>query len=123
MATTPVTSLPTKTKSAVWWLLIIGVIWTIWWNVARVTFGWGATSVESIVYLALLSLFFILLGIFICFKESWAWVVSVAMLCVGIVSSFLICIIVPLYLIPLLLVILDRKKYWEMTRLRHPDEA
>jgi len=138
--------LTTKTKIAVWWLIVIGVVLTIWHLAASfmsLIYSLDAGPVDekeiNLVFVLLLgSIFYILSGISLSRKSKRAWAVAVTILSIITICSMGIylyisdyayysripCIKIPIilllgffiYLTPLILVILDRKNYFEMVR-------
>lgn len=148
--------LPTKTKIAVWWLIVMGVLLTIWtfmllsvYTLAdfteRADAYTGRSYNPSWLFIPMIgSIFAIYSGIFLSKKSKNAWNVAVAcpfitMICslVGwyfflsslpsFDSGFYIVAIVTSVLgepiVPFILVILDRKNYFEIVRQRELEKA
>ena len=134
------TKLPTKTLIAALWLAVMGVILTSWHLVLLLmSFGYSfaiGTADERRDYLLLVLLFgsilYTLSGFFLPIRIKWAWIVAVAILCIVLICSLGIDIYIfckgpfwitiglllgsLIYLTPIILLILDRKNYFEMLR-------
>ena len=131
--------LPTKTRIAKWWLIVVGVILIIFYFVVLgfsiiYSFDSGPTeeNIQPAFILFLGSIFYLISGIFISKKTKLAWIVAVTILFT--VAAFSLgtyiyffdtgygpVLVFPgilIYLTPLILIILDRKKFLEMVRLR-----
>ena len=136
--------LPTKTKVAVWWIRIIAALVVIGGLIfSVVSFTTAAPVVKedvsgifAFVVAAIVLpiwLLFLLPSIFLVFKKNWGWTTSIIMLSLEILGVWGVCIHFAIskgiyclqytpatifLLIPLILVILDRKNYFEMVRQR-----
>jgi cation transport ATPase len=134
--------LPTKTKIAVWWLIAFGGILTILailyiFELFLQTL-WSSSADYGFLYIVLFlgGIFTFISGIFLLKKSKRAWIVAVTVLVIATTcsiggylqlaidsanySKIPIALLVGLliYLTPLILVILDRKNYFEMIRQR-----
>ena len=134
--------LPIKTKIATWWLIVIGVLLTIlgvlYMFALFLQSMWSTSGDDGRLYIVLLlgGIFTFISGIFLSKESKWAWqiaaiVLIIAMICF--IAGYLclsidsanyskLPIILPvgllIYLTPLILIILDRKNYFEMVRQR-----
>ena len=127
--------LPIKTKMAIWWIITTGLLGTIGGIIAFTNHDWEisgeigdaiASYVVILVVIFLFGFFYVLAGIILAAKTKRAWKVAVAALslemAIGSYISYIIIIyfnyyfiaIVFAYLAPLILVIFDKKNYWEM---------
>jgi hypothetical protein len=137
-------NLPTKTLIAFLWLIIIGVLLASWHTIALIlsfSYSWAYSlnagsaneSSANFVFILLIgSIFYIISDIFLSRRNRRAWIVAVTALSVvsicsiGIYlyylssSSYSYYSAIPIisYLVPLLLIILDRKNYFEMVHRR-----
>ncbi|MFA5374938.1 MAG: hypothetical protein WC455_04185 [Dehalococcoidia bacterium] len=124
--------LPIKTKIAIWWIFVLGVLVFI-----IPLFALGYTNEEMILTPLLLlqnlciAFLYSLSGIFLIIRKTWAWNVAIAILTIEVFSLFIYLHVEInldmfggpilfaaniLLLIPLILIILDRKNYLEMVR-------
>lgn len=142
--------LPTKTKIAVWWLIIIGaalIIFLLIWSPYSFYFSFNAGQLKQAIVIALIlfigSIFYFASSFFLLKRSKRAWIIVVTLLSIialcpiGIYlyesidfakysedavnySEILIMLIswTLIYLIPLILVILDRKNYFSMLSQR-----
>jgi hypothetical protein len=134
--------LPIETKIAAWWLIIIGGIGLIFsvWNILSLLViffgeswgqesGWALIGTLSFGVIVLLSIFFLLPGIFLLRKKRWAWWVSIIIysgISLYLFSVFLsprfsltplnaidFCYLL-LFFIPFILLLLDRKNFFKV---------
>ena len=129
------TKLPTKTKIAVWWIRIfsIGIVISC---IAQVLLCFtDPTLFDSAIYALVflpIWILFLLPSILLPRKRRWCWIISIIILSLEILIILAVCIfgaihyrysyylelipIVIFYLVPFILIILDRKNYFEMHR-------
>jgi hypothetical protein len=136
--------LPTKTKIAVWWIRIIAalvaiggliVLFVSLTTAAPVVKEEGTGTFFFVVVVIVLPiwLLFLLPSIFLASKKPWGWTTSIIMLSLEILGSLGVCIYfattdglyylqytpaIIILLVPLILIIIDRKNYFEMVRQR-----
>jgi hypothetical protein len=131
----PKSKLPIKTKIAVWWIIVIGIILTIVLISAVPAFTDWSYPIDQTLYWIAIAIGFLIISpsILICFKNKLIWISSTIILSVEVLLEMatigyiaseclhcalpLICFF-PLLLIPLILLILDKKNYFEMVRQR-----
>jgi hypothetical protein len=144
---TPKAKLPTKTRIAVWWMITVGIVLTIGFSgllLVAILYSFGeemdgGSAVPNLViyfFLPFCGIFTFISGIFLFKKRSWK--VAVTILVIAIIYSlgtylyiviyhcdnlsYMITIAVLIgsliYLTPLILIILDRKNYFEIVRQR-----
>ena len=114
-------NLPIKTKIAAWWLIIIGVIGLIFsvWNILSYLLiffreSWGQESGRALIgslsfgVIVLLSLFFLLPGIFLLRKKRWAWWIIIVLLIFPSIYMWYFT------LVPIVLFLLDRKNFFKI---------
>ena len=128
-------SLPIKTKIAAWWMIVtggIGVIVFIIYLMAyfgAVSKGEGLTAFVFLPFVAIPSFSLFIPGLLILLKKRGGWICSVIFLLLGVLLTILLYFglstlgplpvfwfcIVPLiiFLIPLILLLLDRKNFWK----------
>jgi len=125
------TKLPIKTKIAVWWLCILGLLLTIAIIAllpAMTDFSYINPAANWIIIAAGLVLFFSP-AVLICLKKELTRFFAIVILISGIGFFFVMIGINPVYgllfspgilviLVPFILLILDRKNYFEMVRQR-----
>jgi ABC-type siderophore export system fused ATPase/permease subunit len=137
------TELPIRTLIAALWLVVIGVILTTWHLVALfISFSYSldAGTVDErgnnlVLILLLGSILYILSGFFLPIRSKWAWisaVITLAMVSICSIGIYLYYLsssvyyysIIPIivYVTPVVLILLDRKKYFEMIRQRQLNE-
>jgi len=131
--------LPIKTKIAVWWVFVVGIIATIVLISAVPAFTDWSYPIDTLLYLipVVTGLLFISPSILLCFKTRLVWISSIVILSVEVLLGVTatgyvtlecstpcfdlllppICYLLTL-LIPFILIILDRKNYFEMVRQR-----
>jgi hypothetical protein len=135
------TNLPIKTRIAVWWIFFVGVVGTIATLIAPQILPHSSDEMEWGMLSALLALVSIAVGflyiipsILLRRKKRARWKAAVAILFIGSLSFTGLIIFyaacpeyypwyvftpaVIIYAVPLILVILDRKNYFEMVRQR-----
>jgi hypothetical protein len=132
--------LPIKTLITVLWLIAMGVILTTWHLVALFVLSLYSLDAgpvnergNNLVFILLLgSILYIISGIFLSRRSKRAWIVAVTVLSIVTICSIGIYLYylspsgysyysaIPIiaYLVPLILLILDRKNYFEMVRQR-----
>ena len=134
---TPKAKLPTKTKIAAWWIFASGVAVFIVPLFSLSSFSDQAERDMTFLPLLLITLciafLYSLPGIFLMVRKSWAWNVAIAILTIEVFSLFIylhveinldmfggpiLFIANILLLIPFILILLDRKNYFEMVRQR-----
>jgi hypothetical protein len=138
-------NLPTKTKIAVWWILIFSIGIVISCAAYVLLCFKDPTFFDSAIYAIVflpIWILFLLPSILLPRKRYWCWTTSIIILCLEIIIILAVCIfgaihyrysyylelipIVVFYLVPFALIILDRKNYFEMVRQRelekHKDE-
>jgi len=137
--------LPTKTRIAVWWLIIVGLALTLLAIVYMFALFlqclWSSPSNSGLTYVMMLfgGAFTLISGILPLKRNKLAWKFSVGVLVIAMICSIggylylsmdpggfsktLIIILAGLiiYLAPLILIILDRKNYSEMLRQREKE--
>jgi len=138
--------LPVKTKIAVWWILAVGLIGTI--VAVSIFLTWCTDMPDSqfastcfLPGLAILAagILYLLPSILLIKRKSWAWtftiselVIELALFIVFYTSPLFSCLhcrsphyeytpILIVYFVPLILLIIDRKKYFEMVHKRELD--
>jgi hypothetical protein len=131
------TKLPTKTKIAVWWIFILGAVVVIVPLVSLSSFS-DYTERDMIFFPLLLttlcvSFLYSLSGIFLMVRKTWAWNVALVVITIELLSLFIylhveidldtfggpiLFVANILLLIPFILILLDRKNYFEMVRQR-----
>ncbi len=137
--------LPTKTRIAAHWIILVGVVGTI---VMIVRFGFSYGTWESsmgsgaffaIFFLTLLCIalgaLYLLPAIFLRKRKRWAWIYAVSTLCVAIIPLIGLTIVeairphllagenslyyyiagIIICLVPMILLFIDVKNYWEIT--------
>jgi glucan phosphoethanolaminetransferase (alkaline phosphatase superfamily) len=149
----PKAKLPTKTKVAARWLLVVGVVLTIWtfviWfsvfaiDAVESTEGTGSSISSSWFFIPVVgSIFAICSGISLSKKSEMTWDVAIACLFITMICSLVGCyyylssyngssstiiniltIVTSIFLlvepiVPLILILLDKKNYFEMVRQR-----
>ena len=143
-ATIAKAKLPTKTKIAVWWIRIIAMLMAIgglivlFVSVAKAPpmvkeEGSGILFFVVVAIILPIWLLFLLPSIFLPLRKTWGWITSMTILSLEILSILGVCIYcattdglyylqytpsIILILIPLILILLDRKNYFEMVRRR-----
>ena len=129
--------LPIKTKIAMWWIFVLGVAVFIVPLFSLSSFSDQAERDMTFLPLLLITLgiafLYSLSGIFLMIRKIWAWNVAIAVLTIELLSLFIythvqinldtfgspiLFIANILLLIPFILIILDRKNYFEMVRQR-----
>ena len=134
-------SLPTKTKIAVWWLSLMGMALIIFHFIV-VSMVWafpldsGPTGkpVNPLLFLLIGSIFYFASGFLLSKRSKRFWIITVSILSLISICSIGIYIYVAIddalhafgmflisafmYLTPLILIILDRKNYFEMVHQR-----
>ena len=136
--------LPTKTLIAFLWLITIGVLLTSWHMIALIlsfSYSWAYSlnagsaneSSANFVFILLIgSILYIISGIILSIRSKWAWIIAVSILSainicsIGIYLYFLSSSIysyysvIPIisYIVPLILIVFDRKNYFAMVRQR-----
>jgi hypothetical protein len=140
----PKTKFPTKTEIAAWWIITYGIVTTI----AQISFlsispawsdyaEWSQRAFIYILILLVIGLLYILPIRFLFRRERWPWTVAVVIMSINIliliVNAWIISAIyldfdhntvllfIPLWIlgvVPLVLVVLDRKNYFEILRQR-----
>jgi hypothetical protein len=121
--------LPTKTKIAMWWLFVTGIIMTIGFIASVPALTDWSSSINPRIYLLAVAvgLLYISPGILLCIKRNLSWISSVVILAVEAIPFLIMTIIfvnpipiagIVVVLIPLILIILDRKNYFAMVRQR-----
>jgi hypothetical protein len=143
--------LPIKTKFAMWWLILFGIALTafyflFWGYITLLDSADGNTGNNPdkgpLFILFLGSIFYFLSGIFVSRKTKLSWIVGVTFLCIvaicslgsyiylvvyrgydhDAISQFILCLLPLFLLLPIILIILDRKNYFEMVRQRKLDK-
>ena len=145
--TTTKDKLPTKTRIAFWWLIVVGVVLIAYdfiYLIASITKsvdGGDTWDIGPASILLLGSIFYFISGIFISKKSKQAWIVTVTILFIVAICSlgiyiwmeiysnyylygilFVSLLYVLFYLIPLILIIIDKKNYFEMLRQRESEK-
>ena len=145
---TPIAKLPTKTLIAVLWLIVVGVaLISFYFVYLLLSIGYSFDggdewSIRPFFILLLGSILYIISSIFLFRISKRAWIVAVTLLSIVTICSigtYLYAVIylgddlsymIPIalllgsliYLTPLILVILDRKNYFEMVRQREMEK-
>ena len=129
--------LPIKTKIAVWWIRILSIVSFIS-CAGFIIFCFTNPDFFNGAFYALVFLpiwiLFLLPSVLLPRKRQWCWKTSLTVLCLEIIIILAVCIvgyihyrysyivqlmpIVIFYLVPFILIILDRKNYFEMVRQR-----
>jgi cation transport ATPase len=118
--------LPIKTKIAVWWISVIGVAGTIAVIVIYLVAQGPSVSISSssLMYLSIFAagIFYCLPALLLTLKRKTTWIAALVMLAIGtlglsgfyfwFIPSFII------FLVPVVLVIVDAKKYLAMVEYR-----
>jgi glucan phosphoethanolaminetransferase (alkaline phosphatase superfamily) len=135
--------LPLKTKIAAWWLMFFGLFGTITAIVIPQVLThtsdqseWGYISLVLALITIVIGFLYVLPGILLQIKNKTAWISTIALLLIELaIFSYLYATsfnfisspppspypytpIFFIYIIPLILVILDRKNYFKMVRQR-----
>lgn len=109
---TPKAKLPRKTRIAIWWLFAVVIVGTIAIVISsQATTDWWVLSLICIAH----GLCYILPVILICMKNRTAWIAAVVILSIALYFWLVFIFITA---VPFILIILDRKNYFEMVRLR-----
>lgn len=117
--------LPTKTKIAAWWIRIIGGVGIVFSIIFRI---WPIqVFILLIKFILPFSFLLFLSGCFLFWKRRMAWRSAVGILILGIISwiifylrigmapvSIFFVIFSPIFLIPFILLLLDRKNFWKI---------
>ncbi len=133
---------PRKTEIAAWWMLIYGIVATIvqlsfvislpaWSDAAE----WGPGEVILIFILLVIGIFYILPIRFLFRKERRAWSLAVLSMSIDVLALFImawiisaiyldfghnsVLLLIPLWIlgvVPLILIVLDRKNYFNTLR-------
>jgi len=128
---TPKAKLPIKTQIAVWWIIVIGVFLIILEGLVLLASFYNQSDAVKNDWLVLclspIGILTIFSGIFLFRKSQRAWkstaaVLIIAMICVTAVYTLTLAAdfktippILFFYLVPLILIFIDRKNYFEMT--------
>ena len=127
--------LPTKTRITVWWIRIFSIGIVISCAAYVLLCFRDPTFFDSAIYAVVflpIWILFLLPSILLPRKRRWCWTTSIMILCLEIIIILAVCIfgaihyrysyylelipIVIFYLVPFILIILDRKNYFEMLR-------
>ena len=125
-------SLPIKTKAAIWWIVIfsIGTILVFVWAVSTFDCSdefWVICTGIAVVFFPVWILLW-LPSILLPLKKRWCWITSIIVLGLEIVSSIATLVIlsgrsfnvigfipaIMIYIVPFILILLDRKNYFEV---------
>ena len=117
--TTSKAKLPTKTKIAVWWLVVFGIIVliiavTLYFPLDMGDWHPYLLNHTHVLPMVIFGFFYMIPSLFQIIKEKWAWTVAVILLTLALIYPFGYYIRIPFLLIPLVLIIVDRKNYFEM---------
>ena len=131
--------LPLKTKIAVWWLAVCGmavVLILIIGILTAVEGSYGAAFNLALIIMipaiVVMTILIVLPIIALRMKRTWSWVVAVVLLSVYVTGDIVWLLsdlsnadlLAPgiIMFVPLLLIILDRRSYFEMVRQRELDK-
>jgi|GEM_PF-5105716 len=133
------TKLPFKTKIAVWWLAVCGVAVVLILIIGILTAvegSYGAAFNLALIIMipaiVVMTILIVLPIIALRMKRTWSWVVAVVLLSVYVTGDIIWLLsdlsnadlLAPgvIMFVPLLLIILDRRSYFEMVRQRELDK-
>ena len=140
---------PRKTEIAAWWLIIYGIVSTIAQiSFLSILPAWSGSNewvqfgvFVYILILLVIGILYVLPIRFLFRKERWAWAIAVSMMCINVLILFvnawmisdtyldlgrhIVFVLIPLWMLgvaPPVLIILDRKNYFEMVRQREMEK-